>query len=75
MKSTLPVGPFRAVFAVVVVSHAVSAHDERPEILAPGWGILSYEAPAPGTYRLPPIMDAVDGRVLRETRPPRTCST
>ena len=41
-------------------------HHSRPEILAPGWGILSYEAPAPGSYRLPPIMSAVDGRVLLE---------
>ena len=52
--------------AATVVGQAVSAHDPRPEILAPGWGILNYEAPAPGTYRLPPIMRAADGRVLRE---------
>ena len=55
-----------SLLAVAVVSQAVPAHEPRPEILAPGWGILNYEAPAPGTYRLPPIMDAVDGRVLRE---------
>ena len=66
-----PVHPIDAVraFALLVatvVGHSVAAHDERPEILAPGWGILSYEAPAPGTYRLPPIMRAVDGRVLLE---------
>ena len=41
-------------------------HHSRPQVLAPGWGILSYEAPAPGSYRLPPIMSAVDGRVLLE---------
>ena len=52
--------------AAAAASPIVSAHDERPEILAPGWGILSYEAPAPGTYRLPPIMRAADGRVLQE---------
>ena len=55
-----------ALLAVTVVGHSASAHDERPQILAPGWGILSYEAPAPGTYRLPPIMPAVDGQVLLE---------
>ena len=55
-----------ALLAAAVVSRSVPAHDERPEILAPGWGILNYEAPAPGTYRLPPIMRAVDGSVLRE---------
>ena len=52
------------------MSQAAPAHDPRPEILAPGWGILSYEAPAPGTYRLPPIMPAADGRVLREDATP-----
>ena len=63
-----PIRTFRAsaLLVALVVSQAVSAHDERPEILAPGWGILSYEAPAPGTYRLPPIMRAADGRVLQE---------
>ena len=55
-----------SLLVAAVVSQAVSAHEPRPEILAPGWGILNYEAPAPGTYRLPPIMHAVDGRVLRE---------
>ena len=55
-----------ALLVAAVVSHAAWAHEERPEILAPGWGILNYEAPAPGTYRLPPIMRAADGRVLLE---------
>ena len=60
--------PSRVLLLLVaaVASQAVAAHDSRPEILAPGWGILSYEAPAPGTYRLPPIMSAADGRVLLE---------
>ena len=40
-------------------------HAESKEVLAPGWGILSYDAPAPGTYELPPIMNAVDGDVLQ----------
>ena len=60
--------PSRVLLLLVaaIASQAVAAHEERPEILAPGWGILSYEAPAPGTYRLPPIMSAADGRVLLE---------
>jgi len=33
-------------------------------VLAPGYGELQYTPPAPGTYRLPPLGDAVDGRVL-----------
>ena len=59
-----------ALLVAAVVSHSVPAHDPRPEILAPGWGILNYEAPAPGTYRLPPIMHAADGPVLREDATP-----
>ena len=72
MKSIYPIKPIRAfaLLAAAVVSQAVPAHDTQPEILAPGWGILSYEAPTPGTYRLPPIMRAVDGRVLREDASP-----
>ena len=68
MKRPDPTASSRALLllAAAVVSQTVPAHDPRPEILAPGWGILSYEAPAPGTYRLPPIMHAVDGRVLLE---------
>ena len=71
-KTIHPIRTFRTfvLLAAAAVSQAATAHDPRPEILAPGWGILSYEAPAPGTYRLPPIMDAVDGRVLREDATP-----
>ena len=67
MMQVLPIGTLRALalLAAGLMSQAAAAHNPRPEILAPGWGILSYEAPAPGTYRLPPIMEAVDGRVLR----------
>ncbi len=43
-----------------------SAADPRRDILAPGWRSLSYEAPAAGTYRLPPITTAADGNVLLE---------
>ena len=56
--------------ALALVSQTVPAHDPRPEILAPGWGILNYQAPLPGTYRLPPIMHAADGPVLREDATP-----
>ena len=68
MKPVLPIETIRvfALVAAAVVCHQAAAHDPRPEILAPGWGILNYQAPVPGTYRLPPIMRAVDGRVLLE---------
>ena len=55
-----------AALAAATAGATETHHHARPEILAPGWGILSYEAPAPGSYRLPPIMSAVDGRVLLE---------
>ena len=71
-KSMHPIRTFRviALLTAVAAGQAATAHDKRTEILAPGWGILSYEAPAPGTYHLPPIMDAVDGRVLRQDATP-----
>jgi len=33
-------------------------------VLAPGYGELQYDPPAPGTYQLPPLGVAVDGKVL-----------
>ena len=57
--------------AVTVVGHSASAHDERPQILAPGWGILSYEAPV--TRDLSAAADhgcRADGRVLLEDATP-----
>ena len=68
MKTMHPIKPIRALalLAAFAAGQTAIAHDPRPEILAPGWGILSYEAPAPGTYRLPPVMEAADGRVLLE---------
>ena len=68
MKTMHPFNAIRALalLAAFAAGRTAIAHDPRPEILAPGWGILSYEAPAPGTYRLPPVMDAADGRVLLE---------
>ena len=68
MSPMHPARPIRVLLllAATAASQVSPAHEPRPEILAPGWGILSYEAPTPGTYRLPPIMRAVDGRVLLE---------
>lgn len=34
------------------------------EPLAPGYGALPYPIPKPGTYRLPPIKPAADGKVI-----------
>jgi cytochrome c peroxidase len=43
---------------------AASLSWSEPSVLAPGYGELQYTPPAPGTYRLPPLGDAADGRVL-----------
>ncbi len=59
-----------AVFSVVLLlavgySCATLADTAKSNFRAPGWGELSYTAPAPGTYELPPIMPAADGVVLK----------
>lgn len=42
-----------------------AAHEHaEPVVLAPGYADLEFEAPVPGSYRLPPLGDAPDGRVL-----------
>jgi cytochrome c peroxidase len=50
---------------------APHAH-EKPIVLAPGYAELTFEAPVPGTYQLPPLGRAADGAVIdsegRETR-------
>jgi cytochrome c peroxidase len=38
--------------------------DRQGVYLAPGWGKLSFDAPAAGTYSLPVIGQAADGQVL-----------
>ncbi|MEM7360391.1 MAG: SCO family protein [Pseudomonadota bacterium] len=44
---------------------AASATGQEAEVfLAPGWGKLSFEAPAPATYELPAIRKATGGKVL-----------
>jgi len=38
--------------------------DNSAEVLAPGWTELEFEPPNPGSYRLPPLGAAGDGRVI-----------
>lgn len=46
---------------------AETAHEHAaPVVLAPGYADLAFEPPAPGSYRLPPLGNAPDGRVLDE---------
>ena len=39
-----------------------------PQVLAPGWQPLAFAPPEPGSYALPPLGSAADGRRVR--RPP-----
>jgi len=49
--------------AGLLLALSMSAWGEA-NVLAPGYGELQYTPPAPGTYRLPPLGLAVDGKVL-----------
>ena len=40
---------------------------EKPQVLAPGYGPLQFTPPAAGTYKLPPLGRAGDGMVLDST--------
>ena len=52
--------------ACLCLPPGAGASDRERQLLAPGWRGLSYEAPAAGSYALPPIMAAADGEVLLE---------
>lgn len=60
--------PFGAVSAAPPgqVAH-VHTREGRPPPLAPGYAPLGFEAPAPGSYALPPLGAAGDGAVLDAT--------
>lgn len=45
--------------------HRVHLQANAPQVQAPGYGTLAFEAPAPGTYALPALGPAGDGQVLR----------
>ena len=40
---------------------------DEPQVLAPGWSELEYEPPPAGSYSLPPMGKAGDGRVLDDS--------
>ena len=56
----------RAVLLVVPAAvWAAPAHEHpQPQVLAPGYSALEFEAPVPGSYRLPPLGEAADGVVV-----------
>lgn len=55
----------RAVLLLPLVAMAAPHHQAGSNpVLAPGYSRLDFEAPAAGSYRLPPIRPAANGRVL-----------
>ena len=50
-----------------VALHAQHQHDAPAQVLAPGYRVLEYDAPEPGSYQLPPLGSAGAGLVLDET--------
>jgi cytochrome c peroxidase len=66
----------RRLVAAVLIAAALDAgaaehQHEPPVVLAPGYADLEFEAPPPGTYRLPPLRPAADGRILDQDGRPR----
>jgi len=55
-----------AVLLLLLTVSAVGAeHEHRaPVVLAPGYSDLAFDPPPAGSYRLPPLGDAVDGEVV-----------
>lgn len=53
---------------ISVAAGAATDLNSQEVFLAPGWGQLSFEAPAPGSYELPVIGGAADGNVVTSTR-------
>ena len=56
--------------ACLFISAAMAG--EPAQVLAPGYGALQYEPPAAGSYQLPPLGTAVDGRVIDDSGAPLT---
>ena len=55
---------FSGVSIIASASGSGLKTDRQGVYLAPGWGKLSFDAPAAGTYALPVISQAADGEVL-----------
>ena len=56
----------RQILLVFVLSLSCTAALVHSASRGPGWGELSYEPPAAGTYQLPVIMSATNGVVLKD---------
>jgi len=59
-----------AVMLLTVLTGAAKHEHEPPVVMAPGWGALEFVAPEPGSYVLPALWRAGEGRVLDESGKP-----
>ena len=64
----------RQILLVFVLSLSCTAALVHSASRGPGWGELSYEPPAAGTYQLPVIMSATNGVVLKDDIRRKICS-
>ena len=62
MRLPLKWAPLVALAACLLPVQAWS--EEKSQVLAPGYGPLQFQAPAAGSYQLPPLGAAADGKVL-----------
>ena len=60
----------RAALLAASLSIPAGMAAEPAQVLAPGYGQLQYEPPAAGSYLLPPLGTAADGRVIDDTGKP-----
>ncbi len=61
--------PVLAFITCLFPQQSVSA--EKSQVLAPGYGPLQFQPPAAGTYQLPPLGVAADGKVLDSNGAPK----
>jgi cytochrome c peroxidase len=62
----------RATLLVACLSASVGMAGEPVKVLAPGYGPLQYDPPPAGSYQLPPLGTAADGRVIDDKGKPLT---
>ena len=62
----LAAGVFCFIPAATLPAQTQHEHDAPAQILAPGYRVLEYAAPEPGSYQLPPLGTAGTGMILDE---------
>ena len=60
------------ILPVLAVSQQQPHHEPaaEPQVLAPGYSALEFPAPEPGTYALPPLGEAANGKLLDSSGTP-----